>query len=48
MVPWGIAEFPVTSLEQMRVEDASERFDLALRHGLDAFLLSLEGGSKEA
>lgn len=48
IVPCGIAEFPVTSLEQMRVEDASERFDLALRHGLDAFLLSLEGGSKEA
>ena len=48
IVPCGIAEFPVTSLGEMGVPDGQERFDLALRHGLDRFLCSLEGGSEKA
>jgi lipoyl(octanoyl) transferase len=47
IVPCGIAEFPVTSLEEMGVRDAQTRFDLALRHRLDQFLLSVEGGAGE-
>ena len=42
IVPCGIAEFPVTSLEEMGVSDGQERFDLALRQRLDVFLSSLE------
>jgi lipoyl(octanoyl) transferase len=43
IVPCGIAAFPVTSLDEMRVPDGQKRFDLALRAGLDRFLFSLEG-----
>ncbi|HEX8215199.1 MAG TPA: lipoyl(octanoyl) transferase LipB [Allosphingosinicella sp.] len=43
IVPCGIAEFPVTSLDEMGVANGQERFDLALRQGLDRFLFSLEG-----
>ena len=43
IVPCGIAEFPVTSLVEMGVSEGQERFDLALKQGLDHFLLSLEG-----
>jgi len=45
IVPCGIADFPVTSLGEMGVEDIQPRFDLALRGGLDEFLFSLEGGT---
>jgi lipoyl(octanoyl) transferase len=44
IVPCGIADFPVTSLDEMGVADVQPRFDLALREGLDDFLFSLEGG----
>jgi len=47
IVPCGIADFPVTSLGEMGVEDIQPRFDLALRGGLDDFLFSLEGGTGE-
>ena len=45
IVPCGIAEFPVTSLDEMGLSDGQERFDLALRRGLNGFLASLEGES---
>jgi len=48
IVPCGIAEFPVTSLDEMGVSDGQVRFDLALKQGLDPFLNSLEGGAEEA
>lgn len=47
IVPCGIAEFPVTSLDEMGLADLQPRFDLSLRHGLDEFLFSLEGGMGE-
>ena len=43
IVPCGIAEFPVTSLDEMGLSDMGPRFDLALRLRLDEFLFSLEG-----
>jgi lipoyl(octanoyl) transferase len=43
IVPCGIADFPVTSLEEMGLAASQPRFDLALRRGLKAFLFSLEG-----
>jgi len=48
IVPCGIAEFPVTSLDEMGMPTAQNRFDLALRTRLEEFLVSLEGGSREA
>ena len=48
IVPCGIADFPVTSLDEMGVRDVQPRFDLALRRRLDEFLFSLEGGIGEA
>ena len=48
IVPCGIAEFPVTSLDEMGVSEGQERFDLALKQGLDHFLVSLEGRPDEA
>jgi lipoyl(octanoyl) transferase len=48
IVPCGIAEFPVTSLGEMGVQDAQERFDLALMRGLNRFLFSLEGRIEKA
>jgi hypothetical protein len=47
-VPCGIAEFPVTSLDEMGLSNGQERFDLALKRGLDHFLVSLEGGREKA
>jgi lipoyl(octanoyl) transferase len=44
IVPCGIADFPVTSLDEMGVPAGQGRFDLALREGLGEFLRSLEGG----
>ncbi len=48
IVPCGIAEFPVTSLGEMGVQDPQEHFDLALRRGLGRFLFSLEGRIEKA
>ena len=48
IVPCGIADFPVTSLDEMGVSSGRERFDLALRQGLGDFLRSLEGGREKA
>ncbi len=48
IVPCGIAEFPVTSLDEMGVSNGQQRFDLALKQGLDHFLVSLEGGPAKA
>jgi lipoyl(octanoyl) transferase len=48
IVPCGIAEFPVTSLDEMGVSCPQERFDLALKHRLYPFLASLEGGAEKA
>jgi lipoyl(octanoyl) transferase len=48
IVPCGIADSPVTSLDEMGVRDAEPRFDLALRRRLDEFLFSLEGRTGEA
>jgi lipoyl(octanoyl) transferase len=48
IVPCGIAEFPVTSLDEMGVSDGQGRFDLALKQELDHFLVSLEGGPDKA
>ncbi len=44
IVPCGIADFPVTSLDEMGASFGLELFDLALRDGLCDFLRSLEGG----
>ncbi len=43
IVPCGIADFPVTSLDEMGMTDVQTRFDLALQSGLEDFLFSLEG-----
>ena len=48
IVPCGIAEFPVTSLDEMGVSNGQKRFDLALKQGLDDFLFSLEGRIEKA
>lgn len=48
IVPCGIGDLPVTSLDEMGVSDGQERFDLALRRRLRGFLSSLEGGIREA
>ena len=45
IVPCGIGDLPVTSLDEMGVAEGQERFDLALRRRLGGFLSSLEGGS---
>ena len=43
IVPCGIADFPVTSLDEMGASSRQEHFDLALNEGLCDFLASLEG-----
>jgi lipoyl(octanoyl) transferase len=48
IVPCGIADFPVTSLDEMGVSCGQERFDLALNQGLDQFLASIEVGGEKA
>jgi lipoyl(octanoyl) transferase len=48
IVPCGIADFPVTSLDEMGVSEGQERFDLALQKWLDHFLTALEGRPDEA
>ena len=47
IVPCGIADFPVTSLDEMGAPNVQTRFDLALQSGLEDFLFSLEGGMGE-
>jgi lipoyl(octanoyl) transferase len=48
IVPCGIADFPVTSLDEMGAPFGEEHFDLALKQGLSDFLVSLEGGAGKA
>ncbi|MBV9931774.1 MAG: lipoyl(octanoyl) transferase LipB [Alphaproteobacteria bacterium] len=48
IVPCGIADLPVTSLDEMGVSARQERFDLALAAGFDDFLAALEGGAGKA
>jgi lipoyl(octanoyl) transferase len=43
IVPCGIADSPVTSLDEMGLTETQPRFDLALRLRLDEFLFSLGG-----
>jgi lipoyl(octanoyl) transferase len=47
IVPCGIADAPVTSLDEMGVSDGQTRFDMALRQELERFLSSLEGRMEE-
>ena len=47
IIPCGIADFPVTSLDEVGVTDGQARFDLALKCRLEGFLFSLEGGNRE-
>lgn len=48
IVPCGIAEFPVTSLKELGIEDAAARLDRGLRARFDAFLTALEEESAKA
>ena len=47
IVPCGIADYPVTSLDEMGMTNVQTRFDLALQSGLSGFLSSLEGRTGE-
>ena len=46
IVPCGIADFPVTSLDEMGVTDSLARFDLALQCGLEQISRLARGGSR--
>lgn len=48
IVPCGIAEFPVTSLSQMGIENAAARLDQGLEAHFAAFLRAVEGESAKA
>ncbi|HEX8642133.1 MAG TPA: lipoyl(octanoyl) transferase LipB [Allosphingosinicella sp.] len=48
IVPCGIADHPVTSLDDMGIANVQTRFDLALEGGLAAFLSSLTAGRGKA
>ena len=48
IVPCGIADFPVTSLDEMGASARQEHFDLALKQGLCDFLRCLEGDREKA
>ena len=48
IVPCGIADFPVTSLDEMGVPDGQERFDLALKQGLAIFCAPSRGNGEKA
>lgn len=48
IVPCGIVEFPVTSLDEIGVTSEFQDFDLALQHGFDHFLLSLGAATEKA
>jgi lipoyl(octanoyl) transferase len=43
IVPCGIAEAPVTSLDELGASGGQDLLDMALRQELDSFLCSLEG-----
>jgi lipoyl(octanoyl) transferase len=47
IIPCGIADFPVTSLDEVGVAGGQARFDLALKLRFEEFLISLEGGIRE-
>ncbi len=47
IIPCGIADFPVTSLDEVGVTESQARFDLVLKCRLEGFLFSLEGGNRE-
>ena len=46
IVPCGIADLPVTSLERMGMTNMHTRFDLALKNRLPEFLASLTGNGE--
>jgi lipoyl(octanoyl) transferase len=48
IVPCGIADHPVTSLDEIGVSHGQDHFDLALEYGLCDFLAALEGGGEKA
>lgn len=48
IIPCGIADHPVTSLDEMGVSAGQAHFDLALQQGLCDFLRTLEGGREKA
>ncbi|HEY0116508.1 MAG TPA: lipoyl(octanoyl) transferase LipB [Allosphingosinicella sp.] len=48
IVPCGIAEFPVTSLEAIGLANVGGHLDLALRHNLADFLRALQGAQRRA
>jgi lipoyl(octanoyl) transferase len=48
IVPCGIGDLPVTSLDELGVPDGQAQFDLALRRRLGGFLSSLEGRTAKA
>ncbi|HYD37128.1 MAG TPA: lipoyl(octanoyl) transferase LipB [Allosphingosinicella sp.] len=48
IVPCGLADFPVTSLEEMGAPAGREAFDRALEAGLDDFLRALAGAASAA
>ncbi len=48
IVPCGIADHPVTSLDAMGMPVSADHFDLALERGLGGFLVSLEAKNREA
>jgi len=48
IVPCGIGAFPVSSLDEIGVSQGQERFDPALKQGLERFLFSLEAGNEKA
>jgi lipoyl(octanoyl) transferase len=44
IIPCGIADAPVTSLDEIGMSERQTDFDLALKQGLDHFLTSVGGG----
>ena len=47
IVPCGIADLPVTSLDEMGMTAVQNHFDMALERGFEDFLFSLEDGIGE-
>lgn len=48
IVPCGIADAPVTSLDEIGISEGQTGLDMALRQGLDHFLASVQGASEKA
>jgi lipoyl(octanoyl) transferase len=48
IVPCGLAEYPVTSLVELGVTEGLNSLDLALKRGLDQFLVSISEGNVKA